>query len=198
MVFPKEPELMTMEKLLTRRIEKLFDAMDDGNNNLFDEITDEIEMLIRLVPPIYNEMMEEKQKLIDDMKRAVSSMAEVSNLARDDIYRQRFLVGETAGIEWDFRKDYMQVIFDIMGKYQLMPFETPIIGQMEMFEPEEPGMEGVADVHEENEDLNEEVEQEPEVFEKVPQEDIPPRKESTKEKLRDRLAKKRKKTKFEV
>lgn len=198
MVFPREPELISMERLLTRRIEKLFDAMDDGNNNLFDEITDEIEMLIKLVPPIYNELMEEKQKLIEDMKQAVASMAEVSNLARDDIYRQRFLVGETNGIEWDFRKDYMQVIFDIMGKYQLIPFETPIIGQMEMIEPEEEDMEGSVEVHEENEDLNEEVDQESQVFEEVPQQDIPPRKENTKGRLRDRLAKNRKKTKFEV
>jgi len=130
MVFPKEPELITMEKLLTRRIDKLFEAMDNAIGDLFDDIIDEIEMLLRLAPPIYEELMIEKQALIREMDGAVKSVSQISELARDEIYKQRFLVGETSSIEWDFRKDYMQAIINIMGKYQLIPFESPFIGEM--------------------------------------------------------------------
>lgn len=130
MVFPKEPELITMEKLLTKRIDKLFEAMDNAIGDLFDDIIDEIEMLLRLAPPIYEELMIEKQVLIREMDGAVKSVSQISELARDEIYKQRFLVGETSSIEWDFRKDYMQSIINIMGKYQLIPFESPFIGEM--------------------------------------------------------------------
>ena len=147
MVFPKEPELLTMEKLLIKRIDKLFEAMDNAIGDLFDDITDEIEMIIHLVPPIYEELMIEKQFLTKEMNSAIKSVSQISELARDDIYKQRFLVGETNSIEWDFRKDYIEVILNVMGKYQLIPFESPFIGEMtsiqsaaeieEVVEPEE-------------------------------------------------------------
>lgn len=197
MVFPREPELITMERLLTRRIEKVFDAMDEGNASLFDEITDEIEMLIKLVPPIYNDLMEMKQGLIEEMKESVGRISEISNLARDDIYRQRFLVGESSAIEWDFRKDYVQAIFDIMGKYQLIPFETPIIGEMEqsVFEEvptEETPTEDVSEV----EDYTTEQEQTEKTLHAAQvQKDQDKNQKGSR--LKNRLMK-RKKTKFEV
>lgn len=203
MVFPREPELITMERLLTRRIEKIFDAMDEGNANLFDEITDEIEMLVKLVPPIYNDLMERKQELIEEVKESVGRISEISNLARDDIYRQRFLVGESSAVEWDFRKDYVQAIFDIMGKYQLIPFETPIVGEMQsaVFEEvtdDDMPTEDTTEV----EDYTTEQEQikatEPEVSIHEPGQQTQKTQVNPKSsRLKDRLMK-RKKTKFEV
>jgi len=136
MVFPKEPELVTMENLLIKRIDKLFEAMDNAIGDLFDDITDEIEMIIHLVPPIYEELMIEKRILTKEMDSAIKSVSQISELARDDIYKQRFLVGETNSIEWDFRKDYIQIILNVMGKYQLIPFESPFIGEMTSIHPE--------------------------------------------------------------
>ena len=130
MVFPREPDLITMEKLLTKRIDKLFEAMDNAIGDLFDDITDEIEMLLKLAPPIYDELMREKQVLLREMDNAMNAISEISELAKDDIYKQRFVIGETTSVEWDFRKDYTQVILSIMGKYQLMPYESPFIGEM--------------------------------------------------------------------
>jgi len=120
----------TSEKLLTRRIDKLVDAMNNAIGDLFDDIIDEIEMILRLAPPIYNELMIEKQallKIIDNYKEVI---LHISERARNDTYKQRFIVSETSSIEWDFRKDYMQSIINIMGKYQLIPFESPFIGEM--------------------------------------------------------------------
>jgi len=136
MVFPKEPELITMEKLLIKRIDKLFEAIDNAIGDLFDDITDEIEMLLQLAPPIYEELMIEKRSLTKEMNSAIKSVSQISELARDDIYKQRFVVGETNSIEWDFRKDYTQAILNVMGKYQLIPFESPFIGEMNTFQPE--------------------------------------------------------------
>ena len=136
MVFPKEPELLTMEKLLIKRIDKLFEAMDNAIGDLFDDITDEIEMILQLVPPIYEELMIEKRFLTKEMDSAIKSVSQISELARDDIYKQRFVVGETNSIEWDFRKDYLQLILNVMGKYQLIPFESPFIGEMISVQPE--------------------------------------------------------------
>ena len=136
MVFPKEPELLTMEKLLIKRVDKLFEAMDNAIGDLFDDITDEIEMILQLVPPIYEELMIEKRFLTKEMDSAIKSVSQISELARDDIYKQRFVVGETNSIEWDFRKDYLQLILNVMGKYQLIPFESPFIGEMTSVQPE--------------------------------------------------------------
>jgi len=77
-----------------------------------------------------------RQGLIREMDGAIKSVAQISELARDDIYKQRFLVGETSSIEWDFRKDYTQAILNVMGKYQLIPFESPFIGEMTSFSSE--------------------------------------------------------------
>ena len=204
MVFPKEPELITMEKLLTKRIDKLFDAMDNAIGDLFDDIIDEIEMLLKLAPPIYEELMIEKQVLIREMDGATKSISQISELARDEIYKQRFLVGETSSIEWDFRKDYMQSIINIMGKYQLIPFESPFIGEMTSV-PTEAEIEEIEEI-EETEELEpveqlqpqpvEQLQPQPQPVEQLqpqpqPVEQLQPQPQST-------VQKKEKKRKFEV
>ena len=175
MVFPKEPELITMEQLLTKRIDKLFEAMDNAIGDLFDDITDEIEMIIRLVPPIYEELIKEKQVLLREMDTAIKSISQISELARDEIYKQRFLVGETTSIEWDFRKDYIQAILSVMGKYQLIPFESPFIGEMMSVSSEteteiEEGEVKPEEVDQQPIQQQQSVQQEPQPFQPVQQE----------------------------
>lgn len=175
MVFPKEPDLITMEKLLTKRIDKLFEAMDNAIGDLFDDITDEIEMLLKLAPPIYEELMKEKQVLLKEMDNAVNAINQISELARDDIYKQRFVVGETASVEWDFRKDYTQAILSLMGKYQLMPYESPFIGEMNSVQFVDQGsMEEQEEVQPPEEEISQEVEQPPQTVQEPVQQQPPP------------------------
>lgn len=124
-------ELKTMETLLMRRLEKVFEAMDVEDGALFDEITDEMEMLLKLKPQIYNEIVLSKEQLINEMTEATNQVSELAEKARDEIQKRRFLSSELYAIEWEYRKDYLEVIIEIMGKYQMIPYLEPEVTEMQ-------------------------------------------------------------------
>lgn len=126
-----QPELKTMETLLMRRLEKLFEAMDDGYGPLVDEIIDEMEMLFKLKPPIYNEVIAIKESLLEEVEKAMQEVVQLSEMARDDIQRRRFLETEMDSIDWEYRKDYLESIIEIMGKYQMIPYLQPDVTEMQ-------------------------------------------------------------------
>jgi hypothetical protein len=125
----------TLEALLVRRLEKIFEAMDVAEGFLFDEIIEEIEMLLQLKPPMYNELITYKNDLLEKANDALNKAVKMSEYASNEIQRDNFLRGEMASTEWDVRKEYLEKIVEVMGKNQMIPFEKPVlatVGQGEM------------------------------------------------------------------
>lgn len=138
----KERYLPTLEGLLMRRLEKIFDAMDSGDSSLFDEILEEMEMLLALKPPAYNEIVINKNELLGKANAAINEAVSMAEYASNEIQKRKFVISETDAIEWDTRKDYLEMIVSIMGKNQMIPFEKPVVADIEVpkYEPvvEEP------------------------------------------------------------
>ncbi len=135
----RERQTQTLEGLLMMRLEKIFDAMDNENSNLFDEILEEMEMLLALKPPAYNEIMMHKDVLLEKANGAINEAMAMAEYASNEIQKGKFINNETTGIEWDTRKDYLEIIVSVMGKNQMIPFEKPIVADVNVptYEPVE-------------------------------------------------------------
>ena len=137
----KEIGISTVEELLMDRIVKAIDAKDYGDGPVFDEIIESLEMIMKLKPPLYNELMIFKAELIEQTKQVMGQVEVLAASARNQIQRRIFLEGEASSIEWDARKDYFEKIIEIMGNNQLIPMsvQEPAVIESAPFVPiEEP------------------------------------------------------------
>lgn len=114
----------TFEQLLMKRIERAIDAKDVGNGPIFDEVIESLEMLLKLRPNIYNELMVFKAQLIEQTTQVMQQVEAFANNARNQIQRKVFYEGEAASVEWDARKDYFDKIIEVMGNNQLIPMQV--------------------------------------------------------------------------
>lgn len=117
----KEVGINTVEELLMDRIVKAIDAKDVEDGRMFDEIIESLEMIMKLKPPLYNELMIYKAELIEQTRQVMAQVEALASNARNQIQRRVFLEGEAASVEWDARKDYFEKIIEIMGNNQLIP-----------------------------------------------------------------------------
>jgi hypothetical protein len=140
----------TLEYLITRRLEKTFEAMDASNGQLFDEIIEGIEMLFQLKPSAKQELEQYKEEIIEKAVQAIEEARQIAEYSSNEIKKNNFLQGEVYSIEWDMRKEYLEKIVTVIGKYQMIPFERPSLAEIESEEEEE-------EEEEEDEEVVEEV-----------------------------------------
>jgi len=133
----KEINVSSFELLLMKRLEKAFDAIDNGQGSLFDEIIEEMEMLFKLKPHIYQQLAEYKQELTRNISVLAQRAQQLAGSARNEIQRRAFYEGEIDSIEWDARKDYLDRIITIMGVNQMIPMETSEPATLERVEEED-------------------------------------------------------------
>lgn len=151
----KETGISTVEELLMDRIVKAIDAKDVGDGPMFDEIIESLEMIMKLKPALYNELMIFKSELIEQTRQVMAQVEALASGARNQIQKRIFLEGEASSVEWDARKDYFEKIIEIMGNNQLIP--------MSVQEPAtiEPAIESVP----EKSSVQEEVQEQPPIQE---------------------------------
>ena len=117
----------TYEELLMGRLGKLYDAKEEGNGNLFDEIVDEIEGLFGLAPAILRPFLLLKEQHSREAEQLLNLMKqEISALSADDITREILRTQRRATIEWEFRGDIMDAIIQLLNEYQMIPYQTGI------------------------------------------------------------------------
>jgi len=117
----------TYEELLMGRLGKLFDAKEEGNNYLFDEVLDEIEGLFALAPELLNIYLTKKNQHNKEAEVALQQMSiEISSLGADDITKEVLKTQKTATIQWEYRSDMMDEIISILNEYQMIPYQTGI------------------------------------------------------------------------
>lgn len=120
----KEANVQTLEQLLMKRLDKAFEAMDAGQGTLFDDIVEEMEMLLKLKPHIYKQLYAYKTELTKKLTVLAQQAVSLAQNARNEIQRRNFYEGEIESIEWDARKDYLDQIITIMGVNQMLPMDT--------------------------------------------------------------------------
>lgn len=128
----------TYEELLINRITKAFESMDNVNAEFFDEIIEELEMLFKLKPDMYEMLMEWKkyhnsrfQENIDLAKKKVSQL-------EDEIAQEITIKYYQTKIEWSYRKDMLETMINILNEYKLIPFTNPEYAEIESIESAPP------------------------------------------------------------
>lgn len=134
----KTAETVSFEQLLMGRVVRAFDAMDVGDGVLFDEVIEGLEMLLKLKPALYNELMIFKSQLIQQTQQVMHQVEALASNARNQIQRRVFYEGEASSVEWDARKDYFDKIIEIMGNNQMIPMQIQEPATIESAIVEEP------------------------------------------------------------
>jgi hypothetical protein len=104
--------------------------MDIADGFLFDEIVEEIEMLLQLKPPAHKEILGYKNLLLEKANSAIEEASSMSEYASNEIQKRNFLQGEISSTEWDIRKDYLEKIVEVMGRHQMIPLEKPMAAEV--------------------------------------------------------------------
>ena len=132
-------EPKTFEELLMGQLNKAIEAMNAENSNLFDGIMESIEILLKIVPQMYNDYIKEKeilyQKAMENFKLTEQKTAQY----QDELYREFAKSRQDSIISWAFRKDIFEVLVSLMSKYNKIAFtnqefasfnQVPIVQQV--------------------------------------------------------------------
>lgn len=150
MVMPIEKEKKlkyVLEDRLAQKFDDLQVSREDRQPELFDEVAKSIEVLLRAVPDAYNDLMEEKETLNNDLYEEVNKIEQEAANAQDEIYRQAILQNKGFTAQWDYREVYEEIIIGVMQKHGLIPMmrssrsmleSMPDIPNMVPVEPEVP------------------------------------------------------------
>ncbi|RLF28305.1 MAG: hypothetical protein DRN05_04375 [Thermoplasmata archaeon] len=113
---------LTYEGIVMDRFFKAFYAKDTDNETLFDSIMDEIEMLFKLVPELYNSYKSEKQKLDEYLAKALDKVAEDVSSINDEILKKAYKNHKEYEILWDYRSDLLEMMLNKFNDYGLLPY----------------------------------------------------------------------------
>jgi len=130
----------TYEELLLGRVGKLFDAKEEGNQYLFDEVLDEIEGLFGLAPELYNIYITKKEEHSNEVNQAMIQLQTQMATIDDEITKTVVDTQKKATIQWEYRSDMLDEIIAILNEFQMIPYQTSIASaEMEYgeLEPEE-------------------------------------------------------------
>jgi len=126
----KTSKVRTYEELLMDRISKAFIAKDEGDDYLFDEILDEVEMLFKLRPDVYPDFSNVKKRLEILVKQNLQKVNMEIATINDEILKELYKSQKTAIIKWEYRSDMLENILHILNNYQMIPYSNPLIGEM--------------------------------------------------------------------
>jgi len=170
---------LTYEGIVMDRFFKAFYAKDTDNETLFDSIMDEIEMLFKLVPELYNSYKSEKQKLDEYLAKALDKVAEDVSSINDEILKKAYKKHKEYEILWDYRSDLLEMMLNKFNDYGLLPYAK--IHMKAEVVTEEPYIETTQDTSTKKEKKKttkgkkEKTQEEEEVVEATPvEDDIPP------------------------
>ena len=135
MVGEDKKYIRSWEELIMDRLGQAFHAKDQQNAELFDSIVEESEMLLKLVPAMYNELQAVKEHKRSLVVTGMKQAQEKAQACPDDITKEFVYRKEVYAIEWDYRTDMLEAILTILGAYQKIPFANPERAEMAAIRP---------------------------------------------------------------
>jgi len=130
--------IRTWEELVMDRMGQAFHAKDQNNPELFDNILEEIEMLVKLVPGMHEQLQSVKEHKKGLVKKGVEKAKEKAMACPDDITKEFVYRKEIYAIEWDYRTDMLSVVLSLLNDYQRIAFSNPDRTEMYSVKDEEP------------------------------------------------------------
>jgi len=134
--------IRSFEELLWDKVVKMSQAKEMGNEYFFDELLEEAEMLIKLVPEIHQRFEQQKNQLDKLVDANLTALKIMSTKIDDDITRDLLKTQKTALIKWEFRNDMLEAVLQLLNDFQMIPFANPALSGMlaeyEGYEEEEP------------------------------------------------------------
>ena len=127
----EEMRTRTYEELLINRIAKAFESMDNVNAEFFDEILDEIEMLFKLKPDMYEQLMIAKRAHESIYQQNMQMSKQKVSLLEDEIAQDITLKYYQTKIDWSYRKDLLESMINILNEFKLIPFTNPEYAEIE-------------------------------------------------------------------
>ena len=150
MVEIEETKIRNYEELLWDKVVKMSQAKEQGNDYFFDELLDETEMLIGLVPEIQARYSQQKAGFEKDLNENIQVLKNTLTAIGDDITKDLLSTQKQAILKWEYRSDMLEMIFKLLNEFQMIPFaspyesgvtaspETEAIAEPEIQEPEPP------------------------------------------------------------
>jgi len=126
----REMHKTTYEDLLMDSIYHMRLAKREGEEYIFDELLDEVEMLFGLVPEMSQTYQPIKQNLEQLAAQNIQQIKNDSSTIDDDILRDLFLAQKQSIVKWEFRTDMLEAILTIMNNYQMLPYKNPYIAEL--------------------------------------------------------------------
>jgi len=133
----REVNKTTFEDLLMDSVYHMRIAKREGEEYIFDELLDEVEMLFGLIPELKQLYLPSKQNLERLAAQNIQQIKSEASTIDDDILKDLFLAQKTAIVKWDFRTDMLETILTIMNDYQMLPYKNPYIAELGLGELEE-------------------------------------------------------------
>lgn len=112
----------TFEELLMNMVTEAFEAIHMENDFLFDSIIESIEIMLKVVPPMYEDFYKEKQNLYQVANENFKQSAIKAQSYNDELYSEFIKGREDADISWSYRKDILEAILNTLAKYNKISF----------------------------------------------------------------------------
>lgn len=121
----EDKRVLTYETLVFDRIFQAIHAKDVKDGALFDEVIEEIEMFLKLLPDVYNSYVEKRERINENLDKVLSEIQAKAEKIEDDLVRATFLSQQQSTVFWDYRNDLLEAILETLNEYQLIPFMYP-------------------------------------------------------------------------
>lgn len=130
---PENMDIRTYEELIWNKIVKMTEAKEVGNEFLFDELLDEMEILFKLVPEIYEIFNGRKSQLDGLVRENMQEIKKITSGMQDEISKDILTGQRKAIIQWEYRSDVLDMIFQLLNEFQMIPFQNPVLGDMSSY-----------------------------------------------------------------
>jgi len=122
---------------LADKFDNLQQAREARQEELFDEISRSIEILLKGVPQAHDDLIHQKEELDEDLKDVFKNIQVEASGARDDINRNAIINASAYKAKWDYREVYEEIIIETLQKYKLLLLRRPIISDIIPYDADE-------------------------------------------------------------
>jgi len=136
---------LTLENLLMEKFRVLQLCREEGDADVFDSVSQSIEILLKASPYAYADLMKIKQEMQKELEEEYKNIESDANKTQDEIYRKHLIDSRVEEAEWIYRITYEEVLVEIFQKNQLIasliydePTDVQDVDVIQEYEEEQP------------------------------------------------------------
>ena len=117
--------IRTYEELVMSLVNEAIFAIHKEQDYYFDNIMESIEILLRVVPDMYNDFQKKKAELYQSANQNYNQAIMSLQQYDDEVYRSFIKNKEDSEISWSYRKDILEEVIVLLSKYNKIAFTHP-------------------------------------------------------------------------